>query len=120
MQTTDQKSRKILTVSCDFKQISTNSTTVLLFFRKRLSCSESFTESDTSPSSGVRRRFSALMDTHRLASPLEVDSELQIHSKQPQVKARGVSLEGALGAIPSTADLKPFIKDCNGFTAGTH
>lgn len=108
-------------VSCDSKQIPTNSTTVLLFFRKRLSCSESsFTESDTSPPSGVRRRFSGLMDNHRLASPLEVDSELQIHSKQPQVKARGVSLEGALGAIPSTADLKPFIKDCNGFTAGTH
>ncbi|KAF7666358.1 hypothetical protein LDENG_00109410 [Lucifuga dentata] len=69
---------------------------------KRLSCSESsFTESDSSPPSGARRRFSALMDTHRLASPLEVDSELSVPSRQPQVKARGTSLEGATGAISS-------------------
>uniref|UniRef100_A0A8C2ZSB4 non-specific serine/threonine protein kinase n=1 Tax=Cyclopterus lumpus TaxID=8103 RepID=A0A8C2ZSB4_CYCLU len=49
---------------------------------KRLSCSESsFTESDYSPPSGARRRFSALMDTHRLSSPLEVDSELPVPSR---------------------------------------
>ncbi|XP_071330604.1 microtubule-associated serine/threonine-protein kinase 1 isoform X1 [Trachinotus anak] len=86
---------------------------------KRLSCSESsFTESDYSPPSGARRRFSALMDTHRLASPLEVDSELPIPSRQPPVKARGTSLEGAMGAIPSQGDLRTYLKDSNGLTAG--
>uniref|UniRef100_A0AAX7VXM8 non-specific serine/threonine protein kinase n=1 Tax=Astatotilapia calliptera TaxID=8154 RepID=A0AAX7VXM8_ASTCA len=49
---------------------------------KRLSCSESsFTESDSSPPSGARRRFSALMDSYRLASPLELDSELPVPDK---------------------------------------
>ncbi|XP_008290498.1 microtubule-associated serine/threonine-protein kinase 1 [Stegastes partitus] len=86
---------------------------------KRLSCSESsFTESDSSPPSGARRRFSALMDTYRLASPLELDSELPVPSKQPPVKARGTSLEGAMGAISSQGDLRCFLKDSNGFTAG--
>ncbi|XP_022046358.1 microtubule-associated serine/threonine-protein kinase 1-like isoform X2 [Acanthochromis polyacanthus] len=84
---------------------------------KRLSCSESsFTESDSSPPSGARRRFSALMDTYRLASPLELDSELPVPSKQPPMKARGTSLEGAMGAISSQGDLRPFLKDTNGFT----
>uniref|UniRef100_A0A8C7GA47 non-specific serine/threonine protein kinase n=1 Tax=Oncorhynchus kisutch TaxID=8019 RepID=A0A8C7GA47_ONCKI len=65
---------------------------------KRLSCSESsFTESDSSPPSGARRRFSALMDTHRFASPLEADPELPVPTRQPPVKARGTSLEGAMG-----------------------
>uniref|UniRef100_A0A673ZG50 non-specific serine/threonine protein kinase n=1 Tax=Salmo trutta TaxID=8032 RepID=A0A673ZG50_SALTR len=65
---------------------------------KRLSCSESsFTESDSSPPSGARRRFSALMDTHRFASPLEADPELPMPTRQPPVKARGTSLEGAMG-----------------------
>ncbi|CAK6960335.1 microtubule-associated serine/threonine-protein kinase 1-like isoform X2 [Scomber scombrus] len=86
---------------------------------KRLSCSEtSFIESDSSPPSGARRRFSALMDTHRLASPLEVDSELPIPSRQPSVKTRGASLEGAMGAISSQSDLRTLLKDSNGFTAG--
>uniref|UniRef100_A0A8C5CYH7 non-specific serine/threonine protein kinase n=1 Tax=Gadus morhua TaxID=8049 RepID=A0A8C5CYH7_GADMO len=40
--------------------------------RKRLSCSESlYSEGDSSPPLGARRRFSALMDTHRFASPME-------------------------------------------------
>ncbi|XP_051988821.1 microtubule-associated serine/threonine-protein kinase 1-like isoform X1 [Xyrauchen texanus] len=66
---------------------------------KRLSCSESsFTESDSSPP-GVRRRFSALMDTHRFASPLEGDGEM--HTRQPPVKVRGLSLEGASIAAAS-------------------
>lgn len=44
--------------------------------RKRLSASESsYTESDSSPPLGARRRFSALMDTSRFAVPLETDSE---------------------------------------------
>ncbi|XP_072531244.1 microtubule-associated serine/threonine-protein kinase 1 isoform X2 [Salminus brasiliensis] len=61
---------------------------------KRLSCSESsFTESDSSPPSGARRRFSALMDTHRFVSPLEGEAETP--TRQPPVKARGTSLEGA-------------------------
>ncbi|XP_068435628.1 microtubule-associated serine/threonine-protein kinase 1 isoform X2 [Clinocottus analis] len=82
---------------------------------KRLSCSESsFTESDYSPPSGARRRFSALMDTHRLASPLEVDSELPVPSRQPPVPIRGMSLEGA---IPSQGDLRT-LKESNGHTAG--
>uniref|UniRef100_A0A3Q0R0Y8 non-specific serine/threonine protein kinase n=1 Tax=Amphilophus citrinellus TaxID=61819 RepID=A0A3Q0R0Y8_AMPCI len=43
---------------------------------KRLSCSESlYMEGDASPPLGARRRFSALMDTHRFASPLEGESE---------------------------------------------
>ncbi|KAM9843141.1 microtubule-associated serine/threonine-protein kinase 1-like [Aulostomus maculatus] len=86
---------------------------------KRFSCSESsFTESDCSPPAGARRRFSALMDTHRLASPLEVDSELLFPSKQPPVKARGTSLEGAVGTISSQSDLRTFLKDSSGLVAG--
>ncbi|XP_061568361.1 microtubule-associated serine/threonine-protein kinase 1-like isoform X1 [Cololabis saira] len=86
---------------------------------KRLSCSETyFTESESSPPSGARRRFSALMDTHRLASPLELDSELPVPAKQPPVKTRGTSLEGAMGVIPSHGDLRAFLKDGNGLAAG--
>ncbi|KAM7386334.1 hypothetical protein PAMA_009117 [Pampus argenteus] len=85
---------------------------------KRLSCSESsFIESE-SPPSGARRRFSALMDTHRFASPLEVDAELPVPGRQPPVKARGASLEGAMGANSSQAELRTFLKDSSGFTAG--
>ncbi|XP_037544398.1 microtubule-associated serine/threonine-protein kinase 1 [Nematolebias whitei] len=76
---------------------------------KRLSCSESFfTELESSPPSGARRRFSALMDTYRFASPLELDSELSLTGKQPPVKTRGASLE----------DSKILSKDGNGVTAG--
>ncbi|KAM6966573.1 LOW QUALITY PROTEIN: microtubule-associated serine/threonine-protein kinase 1 [Tautogolabrus adspersus] len=86
---------------------------------KRLSCSEaSFLESDSSPPSGARRRFSALMDTHRLASPLEVDSELPVPSRQPPVKARGTSLEGAMGAVGNQGDQRQTLKESNGLTAG--
>ncbi|XP_041827949.1 microtubule-associated serine/threonine-protein kinase 1-like isoform X2 [Melanotaenia boesemani] len=86
---------------------------------KRFSCSESsFTESDSSPPSGARRRFSALMDTHRLASPLEQDSELPVPNKQLPTKTRGTSLEGAMGANSSHGDLRTFLKDGNGLTAG--
>ncbi|KAK5885475.1 hypothetical protein CesoFtcFv8_019180 [Champsocephalus esox] len=75
---------------------------------KRLSCSESsFYESDSSPPSGARRRFSALMDSHRLASPLETDSELPAPSRL-SLKNRGASLEG---------DLRSALKDSNGLTA---
>ncbi|KAJ7992737.1 hypothetical protein DPEC_G00281770 [Dallia pectoralis] len=85
---------------------------------KRLSCSESsFTESDSSPPSGARRRFSALMDTHRFASPLESDPELPVHTRQPPVKARGASLEGALGTMSSQGDFRKE-KEGNGLAAG--
>ncbi|XP_028841683.1 microtubule-associated serine/threonine-protein kinase 1 isoform X3 [Denticeps clupeoides] len=68
---------------------------------KRLSCSESsFTESDSSPPSGVRRRFSALMETHRFASPLEGDTETS--ARQNAGKTRGTSLEGATIATPTS------------------
>uniref|UniRef100_A0A8D0CGW9 non-specific serine/threonine protein kinase n=1 Tax=Scleropages formosus TaxID=113540 RepID=A0A8D0CGW9_SCLFO len=61
---------------------------------KRLSCSESlYMEGDSSPPLGARRRFSALMDTHRFASPLE--GEPEVPARQPPVKSRGMSLEGA-------------------------
>lgn len=89
-----------------------------MVFRKRLSCSESsFTESDSSPPSGARRRFSALMDSYRLASPLELDSELPVPGRQPPVKARGTSLEGAMSTISSQGDLRAFLKESNGFAA---
>lgn len=89
------------------------------FLRKRLSCSESsFTESDYSPPSGARRRFSALMDTHRLASPLEVDSEQPVPVRQAPVTTRGTSLEGATGAVTSQGDLRTLLKDGGGPTAG--
>ncbi|KAL0993057.1 hypothetical protein UPYG_G00102690 [Umbra pygmaea] len=85
---------------------------------KRLSCSESsFTQTDSSPPSGARRRFSALIDTHRFASPLEADPELPVPSRQPPVKARGASLEGALTTISSQADFRKE-KEGNGLTAG--
>ncbi|XP_036383052.1 microtubule-associated serine/threonine-protein kinase 1-like isoform X1 [Megalops cyprinoides] len=82
---------------------------------KRLSCSESlYMEGDSSPPLGARRRFSALMD--RFASPLEGDQE--IPPRQPPVKARGTSLEGA--SIPPSvqAEQKTAPKDGNGATAG--
>uniref|UniRef100_A0A8C5BLX0 non-specific serine/threonine protein kinase n=1 Tax=Gadus morhua TaxID=8049 RepID=A0A8C5BLX0_GADMO len=66
---------------------------------KRLSCSESlYSEGDSSPPLGARRRFSALMDTHRFASPME--GEPDPLSRQTPVKARGTSLDGAFGAPP--------------------
>nr|XP_046267739.1 microtubule-associated serine/threonine-protein kinase 1-like isoform X5 [Scatophagus argus] len=51
---------------------------------KRLSCSESlYMEGDASPPLGARRRFSALMDTHRFASPL--DDKSPRHGETPGV-----------------------------------
>uniref|UniRef100_A0A9J8DGZ0 non-specific serine/threonine protein kinase n=1 Tax=Cyprinus carpio carpio TaxID=630221 RepID=A0A9J8DGZ0_CYPCA len=61
---------------------------------KRLSYSESlYMEGDYSPPMGARRRFSALMDTHRFAAPQEGDGELS--EKQGAVKAPGSLVEGA-------------------------
>ncbi|KTG00947.1 hypothetical protein cypCar_00020758 [Cyprinus carpio] len=58
----------------------------------------SFTESDSSPP-GARRRFSALMDTHRFASPLEGDGD--VRTRKTPIKTRGLSLEGASVPIGS-------------------
>lgn len=90
--------------------------------RKRLSCSESsFTESDSSPPSGVRRRFSALMETHRFTSPLEADGEMSspVVTRQATIKTRGTSLEGAtMPALSSLAELTSSPKDSSGASAG--
>ncbi|XP_042564240.1 microtubule-associated serine/threonine-protein kinase 1 isoform X2 [Clupea harengus] len=88
---------------------------------KRLSCSESsFTESESSPPSGVRRRFSALMDTHRFASPLEADAEFSSPvTRQTAIKTRGTSLEGAtMPALSSLAELSATPKDSSLVHAG--
>uniref|UniRef100_A0A8C1LAM6 non-specific serine/threonine protein kinase n=1 Tax=Cyprinus carpio TaxID=7962 RepID=A0A8C1LAM6_CYPCA len=72
--------------------------------QKRLSCSESsFTESDSSPP-GARRRFSALMDTHRFASPLEGDGD--VRTRKTPIKTRGLSLEGH-GTSPLASPMSP-------------
>uniref|UniRef100_A0ABM5FQF1 non-specific serine/threonine protein kinase n=1 Tax=Pogona vitticeps TaxID=103695 RepID=A0ABM5FQF1_9SAUR len=62
---------------------------------KRLSASESsYTESDSSPPLGARRRFSALMDTNRFAVPLESENEnLSKGTKAP-------AENGPVGAAP--------------------
>uniref|UniRef100_A0A8C5HA37 non-specific serine/threonine protein kinase n=1 Tax=Gouania willdenowi TaxID=441366 RepID=A0A8C5HA37_GOUWI len=70
---------------------------------KRLSCSESlYSEGDASPPLGARRRFSALMDTHRFASPLEGETEFL--TRQNPMKVRGTSLDGT--TVPSLS-LRP-------------
>eukprot|EP00062_Callorhinchus_milii_P021087 gi/632977430/ref/XP_007905339.1/ PREDICTED: microtubule-associated serine/threonine-protein kinase 1 [Callorhinchus milii] len=52
---------------------------------KRLSASESsYTESESSPPLTVRRRFSALMDTHKFATPLEDDTEMTRKHQEAQ------------------------------------
>ncbi|XP_067087274.1 microtubule-associated serine/threonine-protein kinase 1-like [Osmerus mordax] len=77
---------------------------------KRLSCSEStFTESDSSPPSGARRRFSALLDTQRFTSPPEGAPKPMPPSspaRQHPVKTRGLSLEGAMATTCSHGDLR--------------
>lgn len=70
--------------------------------RKRLSCSESlYMEGDFSPPMGARRRFSALMDTHRFASPQEGDGELS--ARQGAAKTPGPS-EGATAPSSPSAN----------------
>nr|XP_004567934.1 microtubule-associated serine/threonine-protein kinase 1 isoform X2 [Maylandia zebra] len=80
---------------------------------KRLSCSESlYTEGDASPPLGARRRFSALMDTHRFASPLEGESEFL--SRQNYMKVRGTSLDGTTVPSPSLLEQRNSLKEING------
>ncbi|KAL4657994.1 microtubule-associated serine/threonine-protein kinase 1 [Arapaima gigas] len=80
---------------------------------KRLSCSESsYTESDSSPPMGARRRFSALMDTHRFASPVEGESKPL--PRQRPGKARGTSLESITVTPVCEAEQKTPTKGGNG------
>ncbi|XP_027139142.1 microtubule-associated serine/threonine-protein kinase 1 isoform X2 [Larimichthys crocea] len=80
---------------------------------KRLSCSESlYMEGDASPPLGARRRFSALMDTHRFASPL--DGEPDFLSRQAPIKVRGTSLDGTSVPSPSLLEQRNSLKEING------
>ncbi|XP_062866964.1 microtubule-associated serine/threonine-protein kinase 1 [Trichomycterus rosablanca] len=78
---------------------------------KRLSCSESlYMEGESSPPLGARRRFSALMDTHRFTSPLEGDLEVQ--PQQNGAKSRGASVEGTTApSSPSASEQNMSIKE---------
>ncbi|XP_008275339.1 microtubule-associated serine/threonine-protein kinase 1 [Stegastes partitus] len=80
---------------------------------KRLSCSESlYMEGDASPPLGARRRFSALMDTHRFASPLE--GEPDFLTRQNPMKIRGTSLDGTPVPSPSLLEQRTSLKEING------
>ncbi|KAG7238451.1 hypothetical protein INR49_030958, partial [Caranx melampygus] len=80
---------------------------------KRLSCSESlYMEGDASPPLGARRRFSALMDTHRFASPLE--GEPDFLTRQAPIKVRGTSLDGTSVPSPSLLEQRSSLKEING------
>ncbi|XP_008315563.1 microtubule-associated serine/threonine-protein kinase 1 [Cynoglossus semilaevis] len=80
---------------------------------KRLSYSESlYMEGDASPPLGVRRRFSALMDTHRFVSTLE--GEQDFLSRQAPIKVRGTSLDGTGIPLPSVLEQRTSLKDING------
>uniref|UniRef100_A0A671YP24 non-specific serine/threonine protein kinase n=1 Tax=Sparus aurata TaxID=8175 RepID=A0A671YP24_SPAAU len=80
---------------------------------KRLSCSESlYMEGDASPPLGARRRFSALMDTHRFASPQ--DGEPDFLSRQVPIKVRGASLDGTSIPSPSLLEQRSSLKEING------
>ncbi|XP_053332784.1 microtubule-associated serine/threonine-protein kinase 1 isoform X1 [Clarias gariepinus] len=85
---------------------------------KRLSCSESlYMEGDSSPPLGARRRFSALMDTHRFASPLEGDGETQ--PQQSGAKSRGSSLEGTTApSSPIASEPITSVKEAPGVSVG--
>uniref|UniRef100_UPI0037E9777F microtubule-associated serine/threonine-protein kinase 1-like n=1 Tax=Semicossyphus pulcher TaxID=241346 RepID=UPI0037E9777F len=80
---------------------------------KRLSCSESlYMEGDASPPLGARRRFSALMDTHRFASQL--DGEPDFLSRQVPIKVRGTSLDGTSVPSPTLLEQRNSLKEING------
>ncbi|XP_067876917.1 microtubule-associated serine/threonine-protein kinase 1-like [Heterodontus francisci] len=87
---------------------------------KRLSASESsYGESDSSPPLTVRRRFSALMDTHKFATPLEDDTEVthkhqevqtvtpvqdqasQSETRQKDVEGHSAMTVGNVGSSPT-------------------
>uniref|UniRef100_A0A665X5A8 non-specific serine/threonine protein kinase n=1 Tax=Echeneis naucrates TaxID=173247 RepID=A0A665X5A8_ECHNA len=80
---------------------------------KRLSCSESlYMEGDASPPLGARRRFSALMDTHRFASTLE--GEPDFLTRQAPIKNRGTSLDGTSVPSQSLLEQRTSLKEING------
>ncbi|KAJ0050609.1 hypothetical protein NL108_005011 [Boleophthalmus pectinirostris] len=80
---------------------------------KRLSYSESvYMEGDASPPLAARRRFSALMDTHRFASPLEGESE-SVTRPNP-IRVRGTSLDGSCVPSPSILEQRNNMKEING------
>ncbi|KAJ0033008.1 hypothetical protein NQD34_000115 [Periophthalmus magnuspinnatus] len=80
---------------------------------KRLSYSESvYMEGDASPPLAARRRFSALMDTHRFASPLEGESE-SVTRLNP-IRVRGTSLDGSCVPSPSILEQRNHVKEING------
>ncbi|KAI4902308.1 hypothetical protein NFI96_009581 [Prochilodus magdalenae] len=83
---------------------------------KRLSCSESlYSEGDSSPPLGARRRFSALMDTHRFASPLESNGETQ---PQQSTRSRGSSLESTATPPSPAHEQSTSVKEGAAVTAG--
>ena len=69
-------------------------------------------EGDASPPLGARRRFSALMDTHRFASPQ--DGEPDFLSRQMPIKVRGASLDGTSIPSPSLLEQRSSLKEING------
>lgn len=69
-------------------------------------------DGDASPPLGARRRFSALMDTHRFASPL--DAEPDLLSRQVPIKIRGTSLDGTSVPSPSLLEQRNSLKEING------
>lgn len=69
-------------------------------------------EGDASPPLGARRRFSALMDTHRFASPLE--GEPDFLTRQAPIKVRGTSLDGTSVPYPSLLEHRASLKELNG------
>lgn len=69
-------------------------------------------DGDASPPLGARRRFSALMDTHRFASTLE--GEPDFLSRQNPMKVRGTSLDGTSVPSPSLVEQRNSLKEING------
>ncbi|XP_072420404.1 microtubule-associated serine/threonine-protein kinase 1-like isoform X3 [Chiloscyllium punctatum] len=86
---------------------------------KRLSASESsYGESDSSPPLTVRRRFSALMDTHKFATPLEDDTEvthkhqgvqtvMPVQEQSSQSEPRQKDVEGQIANAAGNASNTP-------------
>lgn len=68
-------------------------------------------EGDASPPLGARRRFSALMDTHRFASPLE--GEPDSLSRQVPIRVRGTSLDSTSVPSPSLQEQRTSLKELN-------
>lgn len=70
-------------------------------------------EGDASPPLGARRRFSALMDTQRFASPLEGESDSSSPRQNP-IRVRGTSLDGTSVTSPCILEQRNNVKEING------